>query len=169
MKVRTLCIVVMTSVLYVGCGDDDSKREAAIASQALPLSIADKPAEIQLPRWQNMANPHIYIQNQNGKVIFYSPYNPWNGHIMIIYYVPRDDVEEYSGRYALHSTVPLQRIATTRIGKDGTWSAIWGIRGHELPKVFYVMARTDVNQTTLEKVTWHDHALRITGGENVQQ
>ncbi|GMA60658.1 hypothetical protein GCM10025859_10980 [Alicyclobacillus fastidiosus] len=35
---------------------------------------------------------HIYIRNENGKVIFYSPDPEWNGHIMNIYYVPRDDL-----------------------------------------------------------------------------
>ncbi|MFB5191175.1 hypothetical protein [Alicyclobacillus fastidiosus] len=166
MKVRTLCAVAMTSVLLVGCGqsDNDSKRQAAIASQALPSSIADKPAAIQLPRWQNTITPHMYIRNEHGKVIFYSPDPQWNGHVMNIYYVPRDDVEVYNGKYALHSTSPLQRIATTRMKKDQSWAATWDVRGHELPKVFYVMARTDVNQTTIEKVTWHDHALRISGG-----
>ncbi|WAH44329.1 hypothetical protein NZD89_13620 [Alicyclobacillus fastidiosus] len=72
MKVRTLCAVAITSVLLVGCGqsEDDAKRQAAIASQALPLSIADKPAGIQLPRWQNTVTPTFTFATRTGKSSF---------------------------------------------------------------------------------------------------
>ncbi|UNO47462.1 hypothetical protein [Alicyclobacillus acidoterrestris] len=172
MKVRTLCAVAITSALLVGCGhtgNDSANRQAAIASQELPSSIADKPAQLQLPHWQNRVNPHFDVRNKNGQVIFYSDDKLWNGHIMNLYYVPRDNVVVDNGEYSLRSTAPLQRIATTHMEKDQTWSVAWNIKGHELPKVFYVLARTDVNQTTIEKVTWHQHALRISGGDSPVQ
>ncbi|WAH39039.1 hypothetical protein [Alicyclobacillus dauci] len=169
MKVKQLCATLLVSVLLVGCGnsDYDSKRQSAIVEQMLPTAIADPPAEVDLPAFR-MSNPHVFVNTRSDGIteIYSAERGQWNGKIVNVYYVPPADVKMDEGQYALHSVYPLQRIATTPIKRDLTWSATWNTKGHQLPHVFYILARTNVGQVTIEQVTWNNNKLYVTGAES---
>lgn len=150
------CFAAMTLVcmtLATGCGQTDynSKRQATIVEQALPSSIAGAPTQVNLPKW-GVRNPHVHVRQRGSKVEMYSDDHGWNGHDVEVYYVPYANIDVYNGDYTLHSTYSLQKIATARIKSNGTWLATWDTKGQELPDRFYLLAKTNVGQATIEKV-----------------
>lgn len=156
MKFLRIGLVIAAGIAMVGCGQSDynTKQQSAIVEQSLPPSIAGAPEQLKLPKW-GVRNPHVHVEMNHGKVEIYSDDHGWNGHTVNIYYVPSANVEYYNGDYALHSTYSLQRVATAPIKNNGTWRAVWDTKGHDMPDVFYILARTNVGQVTLEEVNWN--------------
>lgn len=148
------CVTVLVGLtLMTGCGQSDhnSKRQAAIVEQALPSTMADSPTRVDLPKW-GVRNPHVHVRERNGKVEVYSTDHGWNGKHVDIYYVPNANVDIKNGDYTLHSNNSLQKVATTKLKPNGTWLASWDLKGNELPDTFYLLARTNIGQATIEKV-----------------
>lgn len=137
-----------------------------MVSQTLPTTIAEAPTHISVPKWQ-VRNPHVFIRNSKGQVIFYSD-GFWNGRTIDIFYVPEANIELYEGNYALHDTYPLQRISSAKI-QNGAFTATWNISGHKLPSRFYILAKTNTGSVTIEKVAWKDHQVVISGSESPVQ
>lgn len=164
MNVRRLIVVPIVALMLTGCGGHEAPNaKSAMAVQLLPRSIAEKPLKISAPYWQ-VRNPHVFIRNSAGKVIFYSN-GFWNGKTIEVYYVPESSIRLYRGEYSLHDGYPAQRLTQARI-VDGQFVASWNIKGHALPKRFYILAKTNTGNATIEKARWDGHQVVISGGES---
>lgn len=167
MNLRRLLTIPLMALMLTGCSNhQQASAESAMSAQLLPRSIAEQPLKISLPHWQ-VRNPHVFIRNSDGKVIFYSN-GYWNGKTIAIYYVPESNIELYKGDYALRNEYPVQRLTESTI-VDGEFVANWDIKGHELPRLFYILAKTNTGSATIEKVRWDGHQALISGGESPVQ
>ncbi|WP_206885616.1 hypothetical protein [Alicyclobacillus mali (ex Roth et al. 2021)] len=155
---RALSAVSLLAVLSLtravaGCGREFDVHPSALVGQALPSSIADPPTSVELAHYQ-MRNPHFNVLSHGSTLNIWSDDHGWNGHRVDLYYAPAAIVTAYHGDYTLKSNAHLQRIASVPIRKNQTWFAAWNVGAYKLPDGFYLLAKTDVGQATIEKVVW---------------
>ncbi|SIS62734.1 hypothetical protein [Alicyclobacillus vulcanalis] len=147
-------IAMLVPGVLAGCGRENEVHPAALVAQALPPTIADPPARVELAHYQ-MRNPHFEVQSHGSTVLrIWSDDHGWNGHRIDLYYAPAALVIAYHGDYTLKANTNLQRIASVPIRKNQTWFAAWNVGSYKLPDAFYVLAKTDVGQASIEKVVW---------------
>ncbi len=136
-----------------GCGREFEVHPSALAGQALPPSIADPPSRVELAHYQ-MRNPHFEVLSHGSTLNIWSDHHGWNGHRVDLYYAPAAIVTAYHGDYTLKSSAHLQHIVSVPIRKNQTWFAAWNVGSYRLPEEFYLLAKTDVGQASIEKVVW---------------
>ncbi|MDI9259925.1 hypothetical protein [Alicyclobacillus sendaiensis] len=146
-------LALMLSGVFTGCGRESEVHPSALVGQMLPPSIADPPARVPLAHYQER-NPHFEVLSRGSALHIWSDDHGWNGHRVDLYYAPAAIVTAYHGDYTLKSDARLQHIASVPIRNNQTWFAAWNVGSYRLPDEFYLLAKTDVGQATIEKVVW---------------
>ncbi|GLG00990.1 hypothetical protein Alches_10290 [Alicyclobacillus hesperidum subsp. aegles] len=166
-RLTSVAVAVFSATwLLTGCGDENRPaNQAALAQQALPSAIADPPNKVDLPHYQ-ARNPHFDVMTKDGNIVIRSDDHGWNGHTIDVYYAPPEAVMIHDGDYVLRDTTHLQRIASVPLKGNQTWVAVWNVKGHTLPREFYLLAKTNVGQANIEHVLWMNQRYIEGGAES---
>lgn len=161
MRVQAAWSALILVLVATGCGTGSLQQNAtggamaAGAIHALPLTVAEAPTTINMPR-RIPHPPQIYAVSKGNHVHIYSN-QAWHGHLIDVYYVPRQNVGlenhpdgiVYQGlRYQLRSTANVQRLGQTTIQPNGSWSFLWDLKNVQVPnrEPMFFLIRSDVGQ-----------------------
>jgi hypothetical protein len=148
---RILAISALLSILSVSaCGEYRPEQNEKMLmdenSQVLPVTVAQPPVTINMPRRiQNPPPAHATIEGHT--LHFYSNV-AWYGHQVEIFYVPRHDLFYHSGHYQLNGTKNVQKVAQGTIQPNGTWSVRWNYKSFPLSdkEPLFFIIRTNEGQ-----------------------